>query len=117
MKFKIQGKLLKNILNSVYRISYEFSSVELNSFFIETNHEQLLLLANNNVVSIQRKIPISDKLEIVRAGKVIVSSFLLNELAQKTDAEWIFFDLLEATTMVVKTATYKTRINTIDLKF
>ena len=116
IKIKINNNLLKKVLNTIYKISYESSSVELNSFFIEVNENSLIVFGKNNVIVIQHKISASSDLIIEGKGRIIVNAFVFNELVQKTKED-IILELLESSVLLVKTKGYNTKINTISLDF
>ena len=115
MKIKIHHHLFKKILRTLYRVSYASNqSAEFESFFFDAKEDCLVVYAKNERTQIERIIPTSTELEILSPGKMIIGSYILNEIVQRTN-ETIFLETSEKTVAKLCTTTYEAEINLLDL--
>lgn len=115
MKIKIHHHLFKKILRTLYRVSYASNqSAEFKSFFFDAKEDCLVVCAKNERTQIERIVPTSAELEILSPGKMIIGSYILNEIVQRTN-ETIFLETSEKTVAKLYTTTYETEINLLDL--
>ena len=73
-----------------------------------------MVCAKNERTQIERIVPTSAELEILSPGKMIIGSYILNEIVQRTN-ETIFLETSEKTVAKLYTTTYETEINLLDL--
>jgi DNA polymerase III subunit beta len=88
MEFKINQVEFSNAVTEVSRaVSGKATIPILTGIKIEAKENALSLVGRNNDIVIEKVIPVSEKVEIVKNGSIVVSARLLNELIKKLPSD------------------------------
>ncbi len=107
MKFKIQKKIIEDVMNDVSLLvssSNMISTPVFKAVLFEVFNNEIIIIASNTTTSINTKIKAEEsKLVVESTGSFLTPIKKLHELIKKTDANFLIFEKTEKSILTITT--------------
>jgi DNA polymerase-3 subunit beta len=112
MKFKINTITLYNALSKVSHIVNSKSPLQsLNGIYFSLDNDSLTLIGSDNEITI--KCIVSENIEIIKQGKIIIPKFIV-EIIRKINDDVVAVELMDNSLILVKSKKSEFKINGIN---
>ncbi len=118
MIFKIKKEEILKILKiSETIINKKNNSIISNPIFLnsylEINKKNPKIISNNGILNCEYNIDLN-KINIEQEGNILLKASIIYEIINKLDEEWIEFNKIDETILLIKTKNFNAQINLID---